>query len=287
MHRVFATCCFAAVLAAVGCGSGEAGNPRPQGSPDLVLISVSGHVGVLSPTNCTSADNRTYLADDGQASDAVATTLTNLGFGGLVWHYADIFDGVDANDDGVVDDPEARGFLQLIRLLQDIYDNWIAGFDNPTGIVIVAHGHGAVWAHMACSVMDHVPIELLITLDGICDLWECEHQTDVANWLTANGDPYAWDISAPCGLWPVTGQTETFDTEDVVFDNVRYHLEVQSNDLLGFHDEVDNRRLDGSRRDIATYFSVNEDHNQVRQGTSDALTWVDQKIRTIVLTGDL
>ncbi|MHC5043546.1 MAG: hypothetical protein ACYTGI_14360 [Planctomycetota bacterium] len=270
-----------------GCGSsGSEDNPRPQGSPDVVLITVSGHVGVLSATNCTSADNRSYLGDAGEAAEAIATTLGNLGFSGLIGNYADIFAGVDADNDGITDDPEARGFLELLVLLQNLYDNWISGFDNPTSIIIVAHGHGAVWAHMAISVMSHVPIELLVTLDGICDLWECEHQAEVAAWLAANGDPYPWDISRPCGLWPVNGQPNDFDTSDVVFSNVRYALEVQSNDNET-RDEIDNYRLDGTRTNIATFFSANEDHHDVRLVGSDALTWVDQRIRTIVLTGDL
>jgi len=286
MHRVFAPFCLVAALAVAGCGSGSEENPRPQGTPDVVLISVSGHVGVLSATNCESADNRAYLGDGGQATEAIATTLGNLGFSGLIGHYADVFDGIDADGDGVVDAPDGQGFVQLLVLLQNIYDNWIAGFDNPTGIVIVAHGHGAVWAHMAASIMSHVPIAYLITLDGICDLWECEHETEVADWLAANGDPYDWDISHPCGLWPVTGRTAVYSTSDVVFDNVKYNLEVQSNDILSFRDEIDNFRLDGTRRGIDTFFSASEDHNEVRMGTSAALTWIDQRIRTIELTGD-
>jgi len=286
MHRVFATFCLVAALAVAGCGSSESDNLRPEGSPDVVLISVSGHVGILSSTNCISADNRSYLGDAGEATEAIAITLANLGFNGLIANYADIFDGIDADGDGLVDDPEAQGFRQLLVLLQNIYDNWIAGFSNPTGIVIVAHDHGAVWAHMAASVMRHVPITYLITLDGICDLWECEHQTEVADWLAANGDPYDWDISSPCGLWPVTGRSEAFHTSDVVFDNVTFNLEVQSNDPGAFRDEIDNFRLDGTRNGIDTFFSANEDHHEVRLGTSDALTWIDQRIRTIELTGD-
>jgi hypothetical protein len=286
MHRGTAALYLTAALTVAGCGAGTADNPRPQGSPDIVLITVSGHVGVLSATNCASADNRSYLADAGEAAEAVATTFGNLGFSGLVAHYADIFDGVDADGDGITDDPEARGFLQLLVLLQDLYDNWIHGFDNPTRIVIVAHGHGAVWAHMAVSVLSHVPIEYLITLDGTCALWECEHQTEVADWLAANGDPYAWDISHPCGLWPVSGQTGDFDTSDVVFSNVRYNLEVQSNDPE-VRDEVDNFRLDGTRTNVATFFSATESHHDVRLAGGPALTWVDQRIRTIELTGGL
>jgi hypothetical protein len=286
MHRVVAALSLAAALTVAGCSSGGGENPRPQGSPDIVLITVSGHVGVLTSTNCTSADNRSYLGDAGEAAEAVALTFSNLGFSGLIGHYADIFESVDADNDGITDDPEKRGFLDLVVLLQNINDNWIKGFDNPTRIVIVAHGHGAVWAHMVTSILSEVPIEYLITLDGTCELWECEFATEVADWLAANGDPYPWDIAGPCGLWPVQGQTGDYDTSDVVFSNVRYNLEVQSNDP-DVRDEVDNRRLDGTRTDIDTFFSANEDHDDVRLVGSDALTWVDQRIRTIELTGGL
>jgi len=287
MHRsVVVSFCLVVALAVAGCSSNETVNARPQGSPDIAFLTVSGHVGVLTPTNCTSADNRAYLGDLGGAGEAIWGTFANLGFSLADAHYADIFDGVDADDDGITDDPDARGFRQLIVLLQDIYDEWIAGFENPTRIVIVAHGHGAVWAHMAASVLSHVPIEYLITLDGTCELWECEYQTEVADWLAANGDPYSWDISHPCNLWPVTGQTGDYDTSDVAFDNVRYNLEVQSDDPGDVRDEIDNYRLDGSRREIRTFFSANEDRNDILLATSNAVIWLDQRIRTVELTGD-
>jgi len=259
-------------------------NPRPQGSPDIVLLTVSGHNGGLSAILCTSGGNHSYLGDPDEAAEAIARTFSNLGFNGLVGNYADFFDGIDADGDGVIDDPEQRGFLQLVALMQDVYYSWIDGFDDPTRIVVVAHSHGAVWAHMAVSVMNHIPIDYLITLDGICFRWECEHQTEIADWLVASGNPYSWDISTPCARWPVTGQSGNFNTEDVVFSNVRINLEVQSNGLVTF-DAIDNYRLDGTRTNIATYFPANEGHNDVRLDGSDALDWVDLQIRAVELIG--
>jgi len=256
--------------------------PRPQGAPDIVLLTVSGHDGSLSGLFCTSESNRSYLGDPGEATDTLVRTLDGLGFTGQVDHYADFFDGIDADGDGVTDNPEQQGFLQLVAQLQAVYDNWILGIDNPTRIVIVAHSHGTVWAHMAASVMSHVPIDYLITLDGICYLWECEHEMAVAGWIAANGNPAPWDLSTPCDRWPIPGQGGNFNTEDVVFPNVRINLEVQSDDFF-LSDETDNLRLDGTRTGVFTFFADGEGHNDVCRDGSDALAWVGDTIRALEL----
>lgn len=290
MRRTVAACAglLACVLLAA-CGGSDAvapqavtafDTPRPAGSPDVVLFTVSGHDGALNAVFCTAATNRSYLGDAGEATEAIVRTFDNLGFTGQIGHYADFFDGIDADGDGLTDDPGQRGFLQLIAAMQAVYNDWISGFDNPTRIVIVAHSHGAVWAHMAVSVLDHIPIEYLITLDGVCTLWECEHESDVAGRLGANGDPFPWDISRPCGRWLVAGRTGGFDTEDVAFDNVRINLEVQSDDFFA-SDGVDNVRRDGTRRGVATFFAAGEGHNDVRKDGSDALAWVTDQIRVL------
>ena len=79
---------FSRVLTAVllafclGCGGGGGGggapigpspepNPRPEDAPDVVLLTVSGHVGVLSAITCSSDENRPYLADPGEAAPAL------------------------------------------------------------------------------------------------------------------------------------------------------------------------------------------------------------------------
>lgn len=259
-------------------------NPRPGEAPDIVLFTVSGHDGALNAVFCTSATNRSYLQDPGEATGAITRTFADLGLTGQVGHYADFFDGIDADGDGTPDDPEQHGFLQLIAALQTVHNDWILGFDNPTRIVIVAHSHGAVWAHMAVSVLEHIPIEYLITLDGVCTLWECEHETEVAGWLAANGNPFPWDISQPCGRWLAAGWPGSFDTEDVAFDNVRINLEVQSDDLFA-RDDVDNLRRDGTRRGVATFFAAGEGHNDVRKDGSNALAWVTDQIRVLEQAG--
>ncbi|MHC4548092.1 MAG: hypothetical protein ACYTEZ_04880 [Planctomycetota bacterium] len=276
--------CVVGLWLAAGCAGAESQNPRPQGSPDMVLLSVSGHAGVVSALNCDSLDNRSYLGDPGEAVAALADTFNGLGLSGVIANFADRLDGPDVNGDGIIDDPDQRGFLQLLELMQSVHDSWIAGFDNPTRVVIVAHSHGAVWAHMAVSLMRHVPVDYLITLDGVCDLWECEHGIAVADWMATQPGLFAWDFSRPCGRWPIPGQPDDFDTQDVVFDNVRVNLEVRSDDLI-VRDGAENHRLDGSQTNVLIFVADGESHNDVRLQGSDALAWVSDRISAFELAG--
>ena len=263
-------------LVACGGSGSEAGPPqqtlRPGAAPDFVIFSVSGHCGLACNP---SVDNDAYLADPQDAVEAVTQTLTGLGFTSQESNYSDRFESLDRDGDGTDDE---LGFLQLIEDLQFVYDNWIDGRSNPTRIVVVAHSHGATWAHIAVSVVDQIPIEYLVSLDGICFFWETEHQSTIRSWFQANGNPYPWDISAPCDIWSVPGQASAFNTKDVAFDNVVINLEVQSNDLFT-SDCCDNSRLDGSRTGIET-FAASESHGAVHGSGSASMSWVQNRIAT-------
>jgi hypothetical protein len=272
------------VLLLFSCGDGGSTTnggsvlkPRPEGAPDVVLLSVSGHDGAISGVLCTSDTNRSYLADQGDAVEAVVAALEDLGLIVEAAHFADRIASPDLDGDGEPDNLEQFGFAELLATMQLVYDEWIDGVENPTKIVIVAHSHGATWAHIATSVMSHVPVSCLITLDGICFAWECEHSDVLADWVVANGLQPAWDISHPCDRWPIAGTSMRYNTKDVAFDNVRVNLEVQSSDFL-LSDCCYNLRLDGTTDGIDTYLS-GEDHNGVRGVGSDAMTWVGDTIR--------
>jgi hypothetical protein len=265
------------------CGGGSTTNggsvlkPRPEGAPDVVLLSVSGHDGAISGVLCTSDTNHSYLDDQGDAVEAVVAALEDLGLIVEAAHFADRIASPDLDGDGEPDNEDQFGFAELLATMQLVYDEWIDGIEDPTKIVIVAHSHGATWAHIATSVMSHVPVSCLITLDGICFAWECEHADVLADWVVANGLQTAWDISQPCDRWSIPGMSTPYNTKDVAFANVVLNLEVRSTDFL-LSDCCDNLRLDGTTDGIDTYLS-GEDHNGVRGAGSDAMTWVGDTIR--------
>jgi len=248
----------------------------PATRPDVVVLSVSGHDGALNAALCVSDTNRAYLGDPGEAVGAVAQTFADLGLTVAVVDLSDRLSGPDADRDGLSDRPDQMGFIELLLLMERIYQDWMVGQAVPTRLVIVAHSHGGVWAHIATSVMSHVPVSYLVTLDGICLLWECEHEDAVRDWVRRDSPGFAWDISVPCAAWSVPGFPGLLDTKDVVFDNVDINLEVQSTDLF-VSDDQDNTRLDGSQAGIATYVAP-EGHNGVRDETSDAVAWVTAMI---------
>jgi hypothetical protein len=271
------------LLLVVSCGGGGGGAPytagsilppRPAGTPDVVVLSVSGHDGALSGLLCTSDTNRTYLADPGDAVEAVVGAILGLGLTVEVGAFSDRLLAPDLNRDGLADNTEQYGFEELLATMQWVFDQWMDGVANPTKLVIVAHSHGATWAHMATSVMSHIPVSCVVTLDGICSFWECEHTTEVADWVAANALVFTWDVSHPCDAWTVGAAV--YSTKDIAFDNVVTNLEVESSDLF-LSDCCDNVRLDGSSDGILTYVS-GEDHNGVRSATSDAMTWVSDWI---------
>ena len=236
--------------------------------PDIVLLSVSGH-GSLP---CLFNTNVSYLDDAGDAVQSLEATFASLGLTTQAWHYADLF------DEGAPGNLDRQGFLQLLDRLDTVFRDWIDGVPNPTRIVIVAHSHGTNWAHTAASIRPNIPIEYLITLDGICFTWECEHAATIDAWVQQNM-PFPHDISEACNVWIVPGQALLFNIKDVAFDNVIFNLEVQSSSLLTT-DCCDNYRLDGTTTGIATHQST-DDHRGVHVANGDAMNWVDGMIRAL------
>ena len=238
---------------------------RPAGTPDVLILSVSGHSDILGLATC-SGDNITYLDGPGDAVEALVQLFVGLGLTVETAHFADRLEAPAADPQ----DPARQGFVELVATLEAAFLDWIDGFSNPTRIVIVDHSHGSNWAHIATSILN-APVEYLITLDGICTLWECEHETDVFAWVTANG-LFAWDISRPCNRWAVPGQAGLRDTKDVVFQTVRFHLEVQSSSLFP-SDGTDNYRIDGSDGGIFRLAST-EGHGGVHLAAGSSMAWV-------------
>jgi hypothetical protein len=268
---------FTALLLAllVGCGGGSnapvdttlAGGRHLRAAvrPDVLLISVSGRAFELDffcPPDC----NQPYLGDPGDAAETVMLELVNHGWLVERLDYAAALLNYDDDQDGEFDD--RFGFLQLIADLEWVQQNWITGQPDPTQIVILAHSHGCVWAHIACSVLPQVEVDVLVSLDGVCLQWAPDNEDSFDSFYAAFGNPFPWDISMPCDRWNIPGLADPEDTEDVV--------EVRSNG--GFptliRDEQTNHRLDGTSDGIATFDSVNDDHSGVHSPTGESIAWV-------------
>lgn len=227
------------------------------------------HFDLLDPF-CPPECNEPYLGGPGDAAEAIAVAFENadnsverLDYIAALYNYDDDTDGQD----------DRFGLLQLVTDLEWVFNNWIDGVNDPTRIVIVAHSHGCVWAHIACSVVPHVPIDYLISLDGNCLDWGASYGQEVADYLATNGNPFPWDISNPCDVWVIFGVMDPADTEDVAFDNVAVNLEVRSADFLISDFQV-NHRLDGSFDGIFTYDAVIDDHSGVHDPLGESMAWV-------------
>ena len=129
----------------LGCGGGGGGggapfippptrepNPRPEDAPDVVLLTVSGHGGVLSAITCSSEDNRSYLDDAGEAAELLRQFFTDGGYELAEEHYADLLYHPDGNRDGVSDDPDKLAFTDLLEFLDWVFLNWRTRISRPS-----------------------------------------------------------------------------------------------------------------------------------------------------------
>ncbi len=274
MDRVWA---ILGVVVLAGCGGGGSTAPsapstnlRPAEAPDVVILSVSGRCSVLSLCN-PPEDNSAYLGEAGDASRAVENAFFDAG---RSTERADFFSSMYSYDDDGDGDADRLGFVHLVATLEGVYDQWIRGFDNPTRIVIVAHSHGCVWAHIATSVAQHVPIDYLISLDANCLGWPSAYRPDITEYFNANGNRWWWDFRDPCDHWLIPGLDDAADTEDVVWPNVATNLEVRSNDGFGVSDWQINHRGDGSRTGVRTFDAPTDDHEEAHLPGYESMTWV-------------
>ncbi len=241
--------------------------------PDILILSVGGHARSASALTCSEDKNRSYLGNSGNAVDALTTFFFNEGLEVAVRNFSDRLQASDQNFDGIPDDLNELGFLELLLILDQAYLLWILDQASPTRIVLVCHSHGGNWAHLATAIRPEIPIEYLISLDNVVTNWECEHRCQVASWVHFNGLAFELDISQPESAIFVPGQNELEHVKDVVFDNVRYNVEVQSTGPPPLNDCCDNYRRDGFRDGIFTD-NRGETHAKVYRAGSESMDWV-------------
>lgn len=223
-----------------GGGGGGGGNNPPPTYPDLAVLFVSGHYAIqdLDPA---------YLRFD--AGPEIIGDLQNAGY--------------SLNAEYFVDHPFPvggyGGFLSLVDEMEALRDNWIS---HGTRVVVVAHSHGGVWAHEAIRLVPGLPIAALVDLDCSSYGWGTVGHDDYNAYI--GGDPRdAFDIglvvNVPAYPNVSSEQTGVYDSEDVVFSNVAYALEVRSGDSfpLAFepYDEKWNMRANGTTSGLSYYYS--------------------------------
>ncbi len=273
------------LLLASACSQGEEPKPRPADAPDVLVLVVSGHCLPIMGL-CDGNFNPEYLSHAGTI-DALTNALYEEGDLRVQW--AAFVDGwytwVDTNDELL-----AAGFVDLVGTLQLAQSDWIEGFDNPTRVVLVGHGHGAVWTHLAAYAAPDIPIDVLVDLDatssgwdddegffGVGDDWPAAIPGFVADSETAwlIDDWEAQDALA------VPGVDDPQDIEDVVPPNVLLNLEVQSTPdpfqlEFGAWDGDPNWRADGTTSAIR-FCKSERDHFGVYEPGSDCLEWVSKQ----------
>ncbi|MGY2893767.1 hypothetical protein [Deinococcus sp. UYEF24] len=270
--------------------------PRPAGSPDVLLLAVSGRC----PTNCKAPeDNIDYLTPRGTVQ-AVQDTLEAQGLSVVSYAVASNLDRhtvhrvVQAQiGAGRTVPADQDGFLQLEDRLNTAYADWMRGRSNPTRIVLLAHSHGVVWTHALTRAHPEVPISAMIDLDGVCDFWEMDNRRFIQTYVQAyvarvGRNPWGFNLADSCGSVRVGNLR--YDLKDVVYPNVQADLEVQSVHLLGGggsvvanapYDGLQNIRTDGTRQGVQTYRSESETHSAVSSPSGKALAWVKARLTTL------
>ncbi len=296
MQRWKTAAAVGVVIAATACDQGtdtDFRNPRPEGAPDVVVISVSGHqLGESGPCDIVDQARRLlacpYLDDRG-TTDAVMAPARDAGLAVGGFEYGDSIHTWTYPDSEVV---VLYGFLDMVSTFNFVEERWVTGLDNPSRVVVVAHGHGVVWAHTAAMLHPDLPIEALIDLDGESLAWE-EDDRSLDPWDGDQWGPmlrsfsrsedvdWAFDIWDAADVWSVPGLPDPQDIEDVVPDNVLLNLEVASSDLV-LRDREPNHRLDGTTDGIHRR-TFDERHQDVAQPDSAAVQWVSEALATEVV----
>lgn len=259
------------------------GNLKPADAPDWVVVTVSGHC--IPPGCAVPGANNEYLADTGTAQRFV-DLLEVWGYSVELFSYSDEFYNRD-NSAAVLQPgqgaPTIFGFLQMFEDLTMIRDEWVADFDDPTRILLVAHSHGVVWSHSALMAFPDLPVEIVIDFDGKSLAWEDEDvllefgdtwQSVIAAYTQAEGINWGFNLGAAEASWPVPG-LPLQDLEDVVPAWVGTNIELQATSglIMPFPDNDDNHRLDGSTDGIVRFESQSEDHVEIDNPDSQAVDW--------------
>ena len=264
-------------------------NLRPAGSPDVVVLAFSGRcASIPHPLDCIPPfDNYTYLDDDFsgntpvQTRQAVVAAFASLGYSA---EYVDVSAFIGTHYSNMSDAYEL-GYAEAETYVERVQQEWVADFDNPTRIVLLAHSHGTVWASLLAWNHPDVTFDYFIYLDGICTQWPQDNLMNnplIQTYYGGDSSLYPWPLNktdSVCQRLDVPG-LPLQDINDVTPWNVAFTLEVRSNNSLPNYtwDDDPNHRPDASTSNIATVESIGENHGDVTHRYGSAMTWVKESI---------
>lgn len=162
------------------------------------------------------------------------------------------------------------GFMTLATDVANIYKTAINGFSNPSKLVFVAHSHGVVWAHLFSTLYPQVPIEMEFDFDGVCAYWQTDNKGDFERLGYGN----ITDFEGLCRTRDALSGGNPTDMHNITQPNVRYNVEIQSNDWK-LSDGISNRRPDGTATRIYSA-KFQEDHSRVTEENSQGLAYAVQ-----------
>lgn len=270
-----------AFVAAETCDGTPPPNPRPPGTPDVLVFAVSGH---CNPLRCGTSPNDEYL-ESGGAIAALTQPLLDSGLTVETYTATDNFYDVASTGD--------HGFLSLLDEMEYARDFLVADWDDPTRVIVVGHSHGAVWAHLALHVLEQrgrpIPVDVLVDLDGVSAYWEDKVGVTgfgdgwgpiIQSHADRTGTVWPFPIWAPTDQFVIPGRSEFFDIEEIVPDSTLHNLEVWSSDGVELADSQHNLRLDGGEAAIR-FFHASENHENTAVPGYSAVAWATGEIAAI------
>lgn len=260
---------------------------RPEGTPDLVVIAISGHCGLV----CNTRDTWSYLDKASESTggvavlDGIVRAYAELGFENIETFSASSF--VTAHYSEISDELEP-GYLQVQGYLDEVKRELIDGYVNPTRVVLVGHSHGTVWASLLAMNNLDVTFDAFISLDAICWMWWAKHKQFIYETFV-DGPwplPFPLDQGDPCGTLQIPGQRHRANINDVVSANVIYGLEVRTSfRLLSFDpnvlaDDDVNVRINGTDTNLWGVVA-RESHSNLGRYYNQSITWVESMVRAL------
>lgn len=260
---------------------------RPEGSPDLVIIAISGHCGLV----CNTRDTWSYLdhATDSTGGvavlDGIKRAYEALGFKKIETFTASSF--VTAHYSSISGRMEP-GYLQAQAYLDEVKRELIDGYVDPARVVLVGHSHGTVWASLLAMNNIDVTFDAFVSLDAICWMWWNKHKQFIQQTFV-NGPwtiPFPLDQGDPCGTLQIPGHSKRANINDVVSANVILGLEVRtafrlfSLDPNVLADDEVNVRINGSDLNLWGVVAT-ESHSNLGKYYNQSIGWVASMIEAL------
>ena len=268
---------------------------RPAGTPDVLIM-------VFDGQNCTWATNPGHwslLCDAKNNFDglswrpgfqAIAALLQQRGYTVEIRGYAGKFQGGVSSYTRRYE----RGFEDALRDLDTARGQWIAGYLNPTRLIVAGASGGGIWTHLAIMANPDLTFDYLIDSDTACLYWSRNYRS-FQRAVGRNTPSGAYiraklsriDLERLC----VPGTRPSRDGSwlritNLVPSNVLVNLEAQTRLWGGQNRQPDettpnvpndyvlNRRFSGSRQGIYTVLDLVDMHGDVFMLGHAATQWM-------------